>query len=347
MNALIHLPVLFGMLGLFCLFCLAVLFTQCKGSRAFKGVFCGLFIAGAFGFYHHYGATAGLVELKALETLKAEITQIAKQPDIPREEALIKFESIENKLGYSAFAMAQMANIYNQLTLHDKALASLEKAITLMPHEAEFQVQQVYIHSLINQGKLPPLFREKAQVLLQKDKSQFALLNLLAIDNYFQGHYEAAVAMWEQLLAQDPDLTNEKRRMIQSALHKAKSQLAHEGTLVDTAFFQIAVYIALNPDLRARLTGEETVFVFIKSPLEAMPLAVIKKSVRDCPFTVDFDSKHSMIASKPLTKGMQVEVVAKLSKTGDPLDKRGELLSKSQPFILNAVNKPISIEISS
>ena len=346
MNTIAHLPGFYFILLLVCVVSVLGLLLAPIQSKQFPKSFylwfVPLFISLCFGGYGLWGGSAGLLEQDAISTLKNDMLEITKDPDIARDDAMAKFAQLEAKIAYSPNALMQMASIYTQLGLFDNALVSLDKAMLLSPKEPEFQVQWVYTHSLKNQGKLPVDVRQKAQSLFDADQTHYVLQNLLAIDDYFNGNYQDAVAKWESILISDESLTQEKQQVIQSALLKAKSLLGTAPSIETT----LAVNVKLNPALFATLRGDETVFVFVKQKGERMPLAVIKKKASECPFSVDFDSKHSMIANKPLMAGMKVEVVAKLSKTGDPLDKTGELRTNSHQFTLESVNKPSEVEIN-
>ncbi|MGD9592768.1 MAG: tetratricopeptide repeat protein [Candidatus Berkiella sp.] len=348
MNTLLHLPGLYLTLLMLCAVSLfGLLLRTAKSGRfpkLFYSIFITLFIASSFGFYALWGNGSDLLEQHAINTLKAEIAIVTENPDISREDALAKFAVIENKIAYSDNALAQMANIYIQLGLFDNAIGSLEKAMHISSLNVSHQVQWVYAHSLKNQGKLPASVRQIAMKICEADNTQYILLNLLAIDDYFQGHYAQAATTWETLLIADQSLTQEKQQVIRNALLKAKSLLGED--VLEPSSLRLAVSVKMSDGLLAKLSGGETVFVFVKQPDEGMPLAVIKKKVSDCPFTVDFDSKHSMIAGKQFKIGMKVEVLAKVSQTGDALDKSGEVLARSPQVVLEQVNKPIDLEIN-
>ncbi len=310
--------------------------------RYFFIVFPLVLLSASLCLYHYWGNPGGLAEKEALGYLKSEIAQISKDPNIPREQAMEAFAALESKIAYSPVALTQMASVYNQLGLVDEALEALNKAMTLSPKDIEIQVQWIYSHSLKNQGKLSLEQRQKAQEIMQVEPQQYVLLNLMAIDDYFQGNYAKAAQEWATLLASDKALVQERRQVIEAAMLKARSFIAQE----EQSSPVLAVKVKLSTKVLSEVLGNETVFVFVKQSGESMPLAVIKKRVADCPFTVDFDSKHSMIAGKVLTEGMKVEVVAKLSKTGNPLDKSDELRVSTKQFILKSVNEPIEVEIN-
>ncbi len=356
MNAFIQMPLFWIVIGTIILFGLGIIILPLcqntfRGRRFFLIIFSLMFCGSSFLLYKQWGGSGMLLDKHALAKVSEDLAKITANPDIPREQALEKFHLLENKISYSPVALTQLASIYNQLGLFDEAINALSKAMTLSPDVNEYQVQWIYSHSLKDQGKLQPEIRSAAENLLQKDSTQKVILNILAIDDYFRGRYLQAIQQWQQLIETDEDITEEKRTKIQQAILTAsghldsKEQAAFNANNHADVSFQVNV--ELSPTLSQSVSPEDVVFIFIKeSEGSNMPLAVLKKTARELPFTVNLGNKHSMMPDRKLTVGMKVQVLAKVSKSGDPLDKNGELRGISDTIVIKSGNQPIDIMIN-
>ncbi len=355
MNAFLHMPLFWIIIGALILFGLGIIILPLcqkplRGRFYFVIVFSLIFSGTSFLLYKQWGASTPLLDKHALKQVSEDLAKITANPDIPMEEAIEKFDALEKKINYSSVALTQLASIYNQLGLFDEAMNALAKAKVLSPDVNEYQVQWIYSHSLKHQGKLEPQVRVDAESLFQKDSTQKSLLNLLAIDDYFHGRYVQSIKQWQLLLETDKDISDEKRDKIQNAILTAmrhldtKEQAALNKNDDDVSF---KVNVLLSPALAKWVSPGDVVFIYIKeSEGSNMPLAVIKKMADEFPMIVNLGNKHAMVADRKLIPGMRVHVMAKVSKTGDPLDKSGELRGISDTIVIKSGNQPVEITIN-
>lgn len=92
----------------------------------------------------------------------------------------------------------------------------------------------------------------------------------------------------------------------------------------------------------------DTVFIFAKAVNgpPPMPLAVVRKQVKDLPLEVVLDDSMAMIPSMTLSSFDKVKITARVSKTGKPLLQKGDLYSK-EDYIQLAFTGFINIKINS
>jgi len=89
--------------------------------------------------------------------------------------------------------------------------------------------------------------------------------------------------------------------------------------------------VSLDPTLQSRVKPEDTLFIFARAGSgPRMPLAVLRKQVKDLPVTFTLDDSLSMSPQFSLSKfAGDVLVGARISKTGDAIPKPGDLQGTS------------------
>lgn len=339
MNTIIHMPgfwaIIFILTATALIFLLFPLFRSGsrKGKTLFLSVFIPLWLIAVPLLYWQWGAALRLQDTVALSKISQRLESTTKAANVSKEKILETFTLLEKEVDFSALALAQLGSIYNQLGLYDKAIEVYAKAI-ILDNDPEYRTQWIYAYSLKNQGKLPSDVRMEAEKLVQLSAKK-EVINLLAIDDYFQGRFEQAAKGWELLLATDEELADDRRIMMQNALTKARKQ----GNLQEPSQNEILfnVHVSLAPALASAVGPEDMVFVFIKaSEGHQPPLAVIKKKAKELPFIVDLGDEQSMMGGQPLKPGLSVNVIAKISKSGNPLDTQGELRGISPALVIKS-----------
>jgi cytochrome c-type biogenesis protein CcmH len=75
-----------------------------------------------------------------------------------------------------------------------------------------------------------------------------------------------------------------------------------------------------------------------------MPLAVLRRQVRDLPFAFALDDSMAMAPGTKLSGHPRVIVAARVSKSGDPAPKPGDLQGASSPVANDAQGVSVVID---
>ena len=149
------------------------------------------------------------------------------------------------------------------------------------------------------------------------------------------GEYATAKTRWEQLLALQPP-NSEDARIIRQNLEDIQARLGQENTEsttvaeADTASTpsnpSLKISVSLAPELANQVQPQDPVFIFARATGGApMPLAVVKKQVSDLPITVTLDDSQSMMPGHSISTQDNVELVVRVSKSGDVSARSGDL----------------------
>lgn len=167
---------------------------------------------------------------------------------------------------------------------------------------------------------------------------------LLGISQRQNGQPAEAAKTWGPLLSQvDPATAATLRQQIDAARGEAGlpplPAAAVEPVAQTASANALTVKVALDPDFasRVRLRGETTVFVIARIPGgPPMPVAVEKHTLQELPLTLTLDDGDSPMPTQKLSALKEVELIARLSASGDPMRQEGDLESKAMRVTLPA-----------
>ena len=93
----------------------------------------------------------------------------------------------------------------------------------------------------------------------------------------------------------------------------------------------------LDPALRGQVSDSDTVFIVAKAvDGPRFPLAVLRRQVRDLPLRFVLDDSMGMVPDVKLSQFAQVQVSARISRSGNALAAAGDLESAPQPAAVGA-----------
>ncbi|HYG55826.1 MAG TPA: c-type cytochrome biogenesis protein CcmI [Burkholderiales bacterium] len=170
---------------------------------------------------------------------------------------------------------------------------------------------------------------------LELDPNHLKALALAGTAAYDRKDYGAAAGYWQRMLPHlDP--ASEDARAVQSNIEEAKT-LAAAKPLKGT--------VTLSAKLKAKASPEDTVFIFARAAEgPPAPLAVMRTQVKDLPVTFTLDDSMAMAPGMKLSAFRNVVVVARVSKSGEPQARAGDLQGASKPVANDASGVSIVID---
>ena len=180
---------------------------------------------------------------------------------------------------------------------------------------------------------------------LQIDPANLKALALAGTGAFDRQDFGAAARYWERMLPLvAPD--SEDARTIQANVDEARKNLsAAKPAATGIPAKGVQGRVSLSPKLAAKASPDDTVFIFARAAKgPPMPLAVLRKRVRDLPVSFSLDDSMAMAAGMKLSGFPRVIVGARVSKSGNAIPQPGDLQGLSAVVGNNASNVKISID---
>lgn len=248
-----------------------------------------------------------------------------------------------------------LGRAYGAMQRNDEALAALGKALKLKPNDADIMVAYAQADSLNRPDhRIEGHARALLQKALQADPSNQRGLWLIGISDYQRGDYAQASKSWSTLLPLLPpqsDVAKAVTAQIARAEKAMSGTPASAGSVAKTTpaatvRASIEVHVSLAPALRAKVTDNDTVFVFARAiDGPPMPLAVARLHASDLPATVTLTDAMAMTPQLKLSMFPEVKVSARLSKSGNAMPHSGDLQSAATDVTVGS-NAQVTVSIN-
>jgi len=296
--------------------------------------------AGAFYFY--FGAWADW----RIQTLLYRSEQQIKDGGDNRATLEELAVALEQRLarrddddGRRRFMLARLDSEFGRYGAAVAQYAALQKKF---PEDSTVAAQYAQALYLAADRKLTDEALAQAQRALQGDPDQPTALGLLGIDAFERQDYAQALLHWRHLLRQLPP-GSPSADLIERGVAQAEHALGPNGFPGP----KIVVAVSLAGELAAAQPEDATLFVFARavggSP---MPLAVARLKARQLPLTVTLDDSMAMAAGVNLSSAKQVEVVARISASGQVRAEPGDLEGSSAPLTLGDAPQQLQLQIN-
>lgn len=302
-------------------------------------IFSLLFIAGfSFWLYQENGSKALVDQYNAMTFDAQELDaarDLARQGDM---SALLKqlYEKLQsapdNIEGWDLLARSAM-NVQNY------SLASEAYLRIIRIYDAQEQ-NAAPIYGLLAQAKYYESEGElnsEVDAVIQKafslDKNELNSLGLLAIDAFSNKRLAEAKDIWLKILSIYPE--HPARTSIEAGIQRVNAELGLEGeslsdsNTVNAGPVSVVVTVSLDDSLKSKVKPSDVVFILAKQ-IEGsvtnpnIPLAVSKHRVDELPITITLDDSKSMAPIAKLSMAKTVMVVARISKSGNPMAQTGD-----------------------
>jgi cytochrome c-type biogenesis protein CcmH len=259
---------------------------------------------------------------------------------------------------------AMLGRSYAVLGQHDKAVPAFKQATTLRPDDAVLLADYADALAVANGRNLEGEPNRLIEQALKVDPNNLKALSLAGTVAFYRKDYALALKHWEKMGSIDPQ--SPFVQQIQGGIDEARKLMAGGGGAAPSpapaatpmaqaapaaptpaAAHNAAVsgVVSLAPALAAKADPQDTVFVFARAAEgPRMPLAILRKQVKDLPLQFTLDDSMAMTPAARLSSAQRVVVGARISKRGDATAQPGDLQGLSTPVAPGASG--LKIEIS-
>ncbi len=239
-----------------------------------------------------------------------------------------------------------LARSYMAIEKFDDAGNTYAKALALSPDDAEVGVEYAEAQLRASPNRqFPAAAVPLLENAVKKDPGSQRALFFLGLQRMQANKPAEASAFWEQLLPLlQPDAATALRPQVEEARKSAGLP-----PLPDSAFAGIPgldIEVNIDPTLARLVTPGETVFVFARKVGGAgPPLAVKRVEAGQWPVKLRLTDADSPMPAGKLSSARQVEVQARVSKTGDAQGASGDF--EADPVTVDTASRdPVSLMIT-
>jgi cytochrome c-type biogenesis protein CcmH len=234
-----------------------------------------------------------------------------------------------------------LARTYTQQKRYSDASSAYGHLVVLVPNEAQLWANYADVYAMANgqtlQNNEVTKMLSKSLELDPNNNTALALSGSAAME---RGDYVTAITRWQALIDQLGPGTADgkvyvgglkraaellvkqpggKKKLAQLTL-KASAKSAKDSATAITG------KVSLSRALVGKVSPDDTVFILARAAQgPKMPLAVMRKQVKDLPLKFTLDDSMAMQPQLKLSGFAQVVVVARVSKSGSPMSQAGDL----------------------
>jgi cytochrome c-type biogenesis protein CcmH len=257
-----------------------------------------------------------------------------------------------------AVGFSMLGRSYLVLGRYAESVAAYERALKITPEQASLIVDYAEAVAMKNGRTLEGEPTKLILKALKLEPQNLKALSLAGAAAFNRGDHAAAATLWDRVVAigpaDDPLVQNARESAVQAreagklppAPAAAPPVSATTAAPVAAAASDGAVSgtVSLAPALKAAASADDTVFIFARAAEGSrMPLAILRKQVRDLPVDFRLDDSLSMSPAMRLSTMPRVVVGARISKSGQAMPQPGDFEGLSAPVAVGASGLKIEI----
>ncbi len=263
---------------------------------------------------------------------------LEQQAQMSPEEMAEKIAARLEEEPDNAQGWAMLGQTFMQLKRFPDATSAFEKSYALAPDNAQVMFRYADALAMANKGSLegkPIALINKALAIAPRDMTGLWLSGMYAEEH---GENKKALSQWAILY----EVVNgtQYQQAVMEMLMRVNSKVAKKDQLdlaalgsapaassaSDLVTAAIRVTVSLDKSIKSKVAATDTVFIYAKAMSgPPMPLAAVKKQVKDLPVTITLDDVMAMMPTMKLSKFQKVKIGARISKSGNAIAQEGDI----------------------
>lgn len=228
-------------------------------------------------------------------------------------------------------AWTVLARSYAFVERWPKALEAFEKAATLLPQEASVLSGLAEAQALSGGGVMTARSMGLVQQALALDPNDAKGLELAGVHAFQQQDFATSAAYFGRLYALLPP-DEPYAQGILAAQREAGRRAGPDAAAVPAPSGEVATpnavirgRVDIAPALESALRESDVLFLFARPIGGGPPVAAIRASAGELPLTFELGDDAAMNPDNALSRHSQVTLVARVSRSGDPMGQAGDL----------------------
>jgi len=280
--------------------------------------------------------------------------QKVTQADVERMVAALAAKLEQNPTDYKGWVM--LARSYKVMGRTAEAEKAFDRAGPLVDTDPELLADYADVVVTNNNGNFVGKPQQLIDKALKLDPNAPMALWLAGTAAFSRGNKDEAIRHWEHLATLLPP-GSEDARNLQAALAEVRSKpqlnaqaAAPQSTApapdvaAANAAASVTGTVELDAALKGKASAKDTIMVIARAPGMRMPLAVLRVPATQLPLKFTLDDSLSMSPQARLSGASEVEVEARISKSGQALPEPGDLFSSVQTVKVGA--KDVTLRVA-
>jgi cytochrome c-type biogenesis protein CcmH len=243
-----------------------------------------------------------------------------------------------------------LARTYMVLEKFADAVPAYKRVAELRPDDADTYADWADAQAMLNGRRLAGEPERLVQQALKVDPDHLKALALAGTIAFERNDYAAALAHWERAQRRaGPD--SEMGQRLEGAIADARQRSGivapapgPKPAAAPPAAGAVSGEVTLADALKQGASPDDTVYVFARAnDGSKIPLALVRKRVRDLPLRFTLDDAVAMNPAVPLSSAKTVVVGARVTKSGNAMPQPGDLQGFSGPVKVGQANVRIEI----
>ncbi len=293
----------------------------------------------AVGLYLVLGNTAALVPANRLGMTEEQAASRQKMLDLTANLAARMQARPDDATGWTMLGRAWIS-----LERFPDAVRAYDRAAKIKPDDPGILAEYAEALTMAQGGRFDgevPRLVEHALAIDPRNEKALAIAGTIAFE---AGRFAEAIDAWRRLLALAPP-DGDYARAIGAGIAEAEVALAKSKSAPSVGATAVSGTVQLSPALSARAAPDDTLFVFARAAQgPRMPLAILRKQVRDLPLTFTLDDSMAMSPANKLSGAPAIIVGARISKSGNAMPQSGDLEGVSAVIAPGAKGLQITID---
>ncbi|HEY7774553.1 MAG TPA: c-type cytochrome biogenesis protein CcmI [Marinagarivorans sp.] len=240
---------------------------------------------------------------------------------------------------------------------YDEAISAYKTLLEVEPGSASIAIKLAQALFVREGNKVTPEVAQYTDIAVKAAPFMYQALEMSGLVAFQNSDYRNAVIYWQRAKQQlDPE--SRSAQALDGAINKAaraaiaagqdissSEEAQKERVAADAAAQGFDVSVTIADGINAQ--AGDTVFVYARAWQGAkMPLAIQRITVAELPKTLRLDASMAMAPGMDLTTAAELELIARISKSGSPVPQSGDWQGTLGPVSLGDGIVPKSLVIS-